>query len=380
MANGLRFEFVKKLPSGFELNAALIEPPREQSVTILFGPSGAGKTMTLRCLAGLEKPDRGVIKFGEQVWFDSGRKIFVPPQERKIGYLSQEYALFPHLSVRQNLAYGIRQKSRRERARIVVSLLERFLLRDHEKSHPVQLSGGQRQRLALARTLATQPRLLLLDEPLSALDAPTRENLRVELRSLLVKSGLPAMLVTHDRTEAIALGDRMVIMLQGKIEQAGEVEAVFGQPANSAIAAALGVETILPCHALNLERGLVALQAGPVRIFAVDPGYFPEGELLLCLRAEEVSLERGISRETSARNHLPGRIVSLSTEGALIRVRLDCGVPMLALLTRNSVEEMQLTAGEKVTATFKATAVHLIQRGARAENQPGPLGYIHMTR
>ncbi len=365
MADGLEFEFEKRLSGGFELNAALIEPPERQPVTILFGPSGAGKTMTLRCLAGLEKPDRGVIQFEEQIWFDSSRKIFVPPQERRIGYLSQEYALFPHLSVRQNLTYGIRQKSRREKDRVVDSLLERFLLCGFEKSHPAQLSGGQRQRLALARTLATQPRLLLLDEPLSALDAPTRENLRVELRSLLIKSGLPTLLVTHDRTEAIALGDRVAIMLQGKIEQAGEVETVFGQPANSAIAAALGVETILPCRALGIEKGLVALQAGPVRIFAVDPGYSPEGELLICLRAEEVSLERGISGETSARNHLPGRIISLTAEGALIRVRLDCGVPMLALLTRNSVEDLQLTEGEKVTATFKATAVHIISRGAQ---------------
>lgn len=362
MANGLMFEFEKRLSGGFELNAALIEPLGEQPVTILFGPSGAGKTVTLRCLAGLEKPDRGVIQFEEQVWFDSERNIFVPPQERRIGYLSQEYALFPHLNVRQNLAYGLRQKSRLERDRVVDLLLERFMLRDYEKSHPTQLSGGQRQRLALARTMATQPRLLLLDEPLSALDAPMRENLRAELRSLLVRCGLPALLVTHDRTEAIALGDRVAIMLKGKIEQAGVVEMVFGQPANSAIAAALGVETILPCHAVGIEKGLIALQAGPVRIFAVDPGYLPEGELLLCLRAEEVSLERGASRETSARNHLPGRIISLTAEGALIRVRLDCGVPMLALLTRNSVEEMHLTEGEKVTATFKATAVHLIPR------------------
>jgi molybdate transport system ATP-binding protein len=362
MADGLRFHFNKKLSDGFKLNAFLDVLPGGKPVTILFGPSGSGKTMALRCLAGLETPDSGVIRFEEQVWFDSSRKLFVPPQQRRVGYLSQEYALFPHFNVRQNIAYGIRGKGRTEKDQIITSMLQRFQLHEYEKSFPRQLSGGQRQRLALARTLAPQPQLLLLDEPLSALDAPTRENFRHDLRTRLLQTGLPTVLVTHDRTEAIALGDRLAVMMQGKIDQVGDVATVFGQPANSAIAAALGVETVLPCHALSVENGLVVLQAGPTRIVAADPGYFPEGEQFLCLRAEEVSLERGVPVQTSARNHLPGKIVSLTVEGALVRVRLDCSVPLMALLTRRSVEEMQLRVGESVGAVFKATAVHLIPR------------------
>jgi molybdate transport system ATP-binding protein len=362
VAGGLMFQIKKDLPGGFSLNAAMDFSRESSPVTILFGPSGAGKSLILRCLAGLERPRQGEIRWGEEIWFSSSNSCFVPPQQRRIGYVSQEYALFPHLSVTHNLAYGIRRKTKSERAELIDLMLTRFQLKGMENRVPRQLSGGQRQRLALARALAAEPRLLLLDEPLSALDAPTREKLRSELRAQLLQIGLPALVVTHDRTEAIALGDRLAIVLDGKIEQVGSASEVFSQPGNTAVAKAMGVETILPCVAKGTERGLISLQVGPLRIFAVDPGSLPEGDLFMSLRAEEVSLERRPPSQTSARNHLPGRILSISPEGALIRVQLDCGIPLLALVTRFSVEDLKLREGEEIIAAFKATSVHLIPR------------------
>jgi molybdate transport system ATP-binding protein len=360
MASDLTVDVRKKHAGGPEIAAALSLPLDTHSVTVLFGPSGAGKTTVLRMIAGLDTPDRGSIRCGDEVWYDGARGIRLPPQNRRVGYLSQDYALFPHLTVRGNVAYGAR-------GRASADLLARFDLSELADRYPRQLSGGQMQRVALARALAAHPRLLLLDEPLSALDAPTRLRMRAGLRQLLASdplgSPVPAIVVTHDRTEALALGDSIAIMIDGKLRQAGAVESVFNSPADADVAAAVGVETICPARVLSRSAGLVTLEIGQARLVAVDTVETSE-EVFACIRAESVTIERHASdNPTSARNHLPARIVSVIPEGPLARVDLDCGFRLTAIVTRQSEGEMHLREGERVTAVVKATSIRIVPRG-----------------
>ena len=228
MADQLICRCRKRLSTGFELDADLRIPLEQMPVTVLFGPSGSGKTTLLRMLAGLERPDGGSIVFRDRTWFDSARGIHLPPQQRRAGFLFQDYALFPHLTVAENVAYAASPAGR------AASCWTRSGLRTSPRSKPRALSGGQQQRVALARALAAEPALLLLDEPLSALDAPTRARTRLELRRMLLAGGVPSIVVTHDRMEAVALGDWMAVMVDGRIRQTGPVQEVFRRPADRA--------------------------------------------------------------------------------------------------------------------------------------------------
>jgi molybdate transport system ATP-binding protein len=285
--------------------------------------------------------------------------------------LFQELALFPHLTVRKNLEYGVSAPSSPSAKARVQDLLKLCRLEGLEDRLPKQLSGGQKQRVALARTLAPSPQLLLLDEPLSALDTPTRQELREELREVLNTVQLPVLLVTHDRTEAIALGDRVAVMLDGTVHQTGPVQEVFSRPATEKVAAAVGVETVFPCRVLEAKEELLLLEAGQARITAVNSGWRTGMEMFLCIRGEEVSIEKGASSwVTSARNHLAGTIVSLRPEGSLVRVALDCGLPLTALLTRHSCGELNLRESDLVVAAFKATSVHLVPHPGALSSLP----------
>jgi len=377
MADELILRVTKSFPSGVTVEADLCVLQSPPSVTVLFGPSGSGKTTLLRCLAGLERPDRGIIRFGNELWYDSNRGISLSPQERHIGYLFQEYALFPHLTVRQNLEYGLNHRSREQRAQRVLTLMDLLQLGDLEGRYPRQLSGGQMQRVALARALAPEPQLLLLDEPLSALDDPTRARLRGELRRLLTQIRVATVLVTHDRSEAIALGDQLAVVAGGRIQQVGPVEEVFRYPANHHVAQSVGVETVLPGKVTETGFGLLKVQAGRVQLTAADPGDIEGSDVYLCIRAEEVILEKGAASKDSARNHLHGRVISLTPEGVLVRVTVDCGAPIIALVTRQSALELNLSEGEMLTVVIKATAVHLIPRGTSANHSVTSLPVMH---
>lgn len=364
MASALVAEFAKTFPGGTVITAELCLETETAPVTVLFGPSGSGKTTILRCLAGLERPDRGCIRFGDEIWFDGARGICLPPQARRIGYLFQEYALFPHLTVRQNIGFGWRG-TRSERQARIESLLRVLDLHGLEARYPAQLSGGQQQRVALARALSRGPRLLLLDEPLSALDAPTRESLRRELRRVLRSCGVPALLVTHARVDALALGDQMLVIAEGRIRQAGPVHEVFSRPTDLAVARTVGVETVIPGRVVAQADGLLTVEAGTARLTACDPGGI-DADVFVCVRAEDVILERGALSRMSARNHLGGRIIALHPEGPLLRVTVDCGFPLAALITRPACEDLALAVGVTVTAVVKATAVHLLPRDGSA--------------
>ena len=212
--------------------------------------------------------------------------------------------------------------------------------------------------MALARALAAEPALLLLDEPLSALDAPARASTRHELRRILKASGVPAIVVTHDRVEAMALGDRMAVMLDGRIRQEGPIQEVFRRPADARTAAAVGMENVLPAAVVERTGGLATIQLGAARLQCLDAEGQPRWA---CLRAEDVAVAHRIPESSSVRNRLPGKVLAVVPEGPLARVELDCGFPLVAAITAQSASDMDLKPGDSVWAAIKATAVHLTE-------------------
>jgi molybdate transport system ATP-binding protein len=366
MADALIVRFRKKFPKGALIDADLKVELNPPIVTVLFGPSGSGKTTILRAIAGLERSADSVIRFARETWADTQNGVFIPPQRRRIGFLSQEYALFSHLTVIRNVRYGLCGLSAHQQQLRTSGLLERFQLQDLAARFPEQLSGGQKQRVALARTLAPEPRLLLLDEPLSALDGPTRETLRAELRHLLCSLSIPTLLVTHDRMEALALGDHLAVVNEGRIAQHASIEEVFRRPLTPAIAKIVAVETVQRARVLQADDELVTVAVGETRLVAAASD-FPTGvtEAFACIRAENVLLLKSVATvSTSARNRLPGIVKSLTREGPVWRIELDCGFTLTALLTRQACEELTLRENDRVLAMIKATNVHLIPRAA----------------
>ena len=342
------------LPGGFRLDAALALPLEQAPVTVLFGPSGAGKTTLLRLLAGLQRPDPGKIVFRDRVWCDTARGIWLEPQQRRAGLVFQHYALFPHLTVERNVAFAAS-------AQAAAGMMERFGLTGLARRMPRAISGGEQQRVALARALAAEPELLLLDEPLSALDAAARVRTRRELRGLLASAGVPSIVVTHDRTEAIALADWMAVMVDGRILQTGPVREVFARPATAQVAEAVGVENILPGEIVARAGGLLRLAVGSAAIECLDGG--ESGPLLASIRAEDVALTRDPARASTQRNRLSGVVRAITVEGPLARVEMDCGFPLMALVTAQSAADLNLQPGESLAAVIKTTSVHLIAAG-----------------
>jgi molybdate transport system ATP-binding protein len=340
----------KRLAQGFTVEADFTIPLDRAPVTVLFGPSGAGKTTLLRLLAGLEKPDAGTIAFRGRTWFDSSTGVSLPPARRRAGFVFQDYALFPHLTVTQNVEFGAPRNSS-------AAVLRQFGLAELANRLPRQLSGGEQQRLALARAVAAAPELLLLDEPLSALDLNSRVKLRHELRRMLLAAAVPSLVVTHDRAEAMVLGDFLAVMVEGRLRQLGPVEEVFRRPADPETAVALGIENVLPAEVESRANGLIQLRAGHARLECVDRG--ETGAVLALFRAEDVTLSRNLA-PGSARNHLPGRVTGVAREGPVARVELDCGLPLVALVTAQSVADLDLRLGQTIYASVKATAIHLL--------------------
>jgi molybdate transport system ATP-binding protein len=355
MAHELKCDCRTRLGSSFELDASLRLDLDRTPITVLFGPSGAGKTTLLRMIAGLDRPREGAIVFRGQTWFDAAGGICLAPQQRRAGFLAQDYALFPHLTVAENIAYAARRGKGREH-------LEAFGLADLAGRLPRAISGGQRQRVALARALAAEPALLLLDEPLSALDAATRTRTREQLRAMLVGSGVPSIIVTHDRMEAAALGDWMAVMADGRLRQCGPVQEVFQHPADAQVAESVGVENVLRARIVGREGGLLTLETGPAHLDAIDAG--EGGPVVACIRAEDIAIARELSSASSVRNRLPGRVTSVVVEGPLARVVLDCGFPLVAMITAQSAGELQLKPDDAVCALVKTTSVHVAARSA----------------
>jgi len=359
----LAANFIKRFERGSVLEVSAVLDFQAGNITVLFGASGAGKTTVLRCLAGLECPEQGSIHFGETAWYDAAKNVFVPARKRRAGFVPQDFALFPHLTVERNIAYGLNACGWREQRRKVAEVANWLGLGDLVKRMPSELSGGQQQRVALARAVVWRPQLLLLDEPFSALDAPTRVRLRTELRRILVELKIPTVLVTHDRGEALALGDDLMIMDGGRVVQHGPIKEVFNRPATLSAASILAVETILPGHVLGSADGMVLVNAeGTTFTSFTDQTLTPDSEVYVCIRGEDVILARDAEVKSSARNRIPGVIRALQQEGPLVRIELDCGFRLFALLTRQACAELQLLEGARVLAMVKAPHVHLIPR------------------
>ncbi|HET7755021.1 MAG TPA: ABC transporter ATP-binding protein [Anaeromyxobacteraceae bacterium] len=358
----LSFRFERRFREGPAIAAEAHVPLGEAPVTVLFGPSGSGKTTILRALAGLETPDSGFIRFAGETWFDAATRTLVPAQRRGVGLLFQEYALFPHLGVAANIGYGVHGLRRAERDERVREVARLCAVEDLLDRRPAQLSGGQRQRVALSRALAPRPRLLLLDEPLSALDQALREELRTELRRLLVASRVPALVVTHDRAEALSLGDRIAVVIGGRIRQTGPVSEVFAAPADRDVARVVGTENVLPAHVTSRSDGLATVTVGTATLLALDVAGAPD-DVFACIRAEEVTLEPRDGAPTSARNRLAATVTVTALEGPLVRVHLDCGFPLVALVTRKSADDLRIAPGANVAALVKAPAVRLVPHG-----------------
>lgn len=334
---------------------------RGGEVLAVIGPNGAGKSTLLHVLAFLLKPAGGTV------WFDGAE---VRPSEdlvrlrRRTAVVFQEPLLLD-TSVRENLAAGLRLRG--VPGRVVVERVaywarqfgvEGLLARPARK-----LSGGEAQRVSLARAFALQPELLLLDEPFSALDAPTRLSLFEDFERVLRSSGLTTVFVTHDRTEAMRLGDRVAVMMDGRIAQVGEPETVFSNPVDERTAEFVGVENLIPGRVVAQREGLAVVDVrGGVLEAVSDAG---EGQqVLACLRPEDVVVAPvpGNPLPSSARNKLPGRIQRLTSLGSQVRVVIDCGFPVVSLITRRSAEELGFEDGTPVLISFKASSIHLISR------------------
>jgi ABC-type sulfate/molybdate transport systems ATPase subunit len=317
----------------------------------LVGPSGSGKTTALRAVAGLARPVQGRIRLGERVLFDADAEVDVPPEHRAVGFVFQDYALFPHLTVEANVAYGGRNR--------VGELLERFRIAHLAKAKPGQLSGGERQRVGLARALARDPGVLLLDEPLSALDPHTRGAVRVELKEILAELDLPVLLVTHDFHDAAVLADRVAALVDGEVRQTGTPSELVAAPTDAFVASFTGAN-VLAGRARPAAGGLteIALSDGGV-VYSVDEA---EGEVEVAVYPWDVSVARE-APDDSALNHVRGPITSLVTVGNRARVQV---AGLVGEVTTASAERLGLAEGDVVTASFKAAATRLVERTASA--------------
>ena len=325
----------------------------------LAGPSGAGKSSVLRVIAGLLRPSSGRVECDGAVWLDTRQGIDLPPERRRCGYVFQDYALFPHLSAWRNVAYPLQDMPRAERRAQALALLERFGVAGVADARPVTLSGGERQRVALARALALKPSALLLDEPLAALDSRTRASAARELGAMLRESGVPALLVTHDFTEAALLGDRVGVIDRGRVVQLGTAAELAASPASAFVADFTGA-VVLTGHAAPAPDGLtrIALDGGG----SVQSTDTASGPVAVSVFPWEISLEPALQAEhtSSARNHVPAEVLSLTPVGNRIRVGLAAPQPLTAEITAAAQHALELRPGIRVTATWKAAATRLI--------------------
>jgi molybdate transport system ATP-binding protein len=314
--------------------------------SVLVGPSGAGKTTVLRTIAGLLRPDEGRVAIGERVWLDTEGGVTLPPEERSVGLLFQEYALFPHLTVRRNVAYGAQGD--------VDDLLERFRLGPLAGARPHELSGGERQRVGLARALARRPEVLLLDEPLSALDARTRAHVREELRELLDELDIPTLVVTHDFADAAALGREVAVLVEGRIVQSGAPADLIAAPASPFVADFAGGNLLIG-KATAALGGLtdVELEDG-LRIRSTDAEV---GRVGVVVYPWEIAVALEPPTD-STQNHIRGEVASLVPVANRIRVRIG---PLTAEITAASADRLGLRRGLPVVASFKAAGTRLVR-------------------
>ena len=358
---GVSVEVRKRLGRDFQLDLAISLPP---GITILFGASGAGKTTLLDCIAGLARPDAGRIAIAESTLFDSELGVNVPPQRRRVGYVFQDLALFPHLSVEANVEYGISSLNRQERTRLSAAILESFRIAHLRSRRPGQISGGERQRVALARALIIDPGILLLDEPLAALDAATKSKIVEDLRAWNQEHRIPVVYVTHSRDEVFALGERVMVMEKGRSIAQGTPHQVMSAPRQETVAQLAGFENIFDATviAAHEERGAMACRLVGSNVELETPLVQADvgSALRVGISAGDILLASLEPRGLSARNILLGRVVSLAQRDVIVAAKVDCGVEMEVHLTLAARDSLQLQPGRQVWLVVKTHSCHLM--------------------
>ncbi len=395
----------------FRLQLELTQSP---GITILFGASGAGKTTLLDCLAGLARPERGRIVVGDATLFDSDQHVDIPTQRRRCGYLFQTLALFPHMTVEENIEYGLSSLPRDERRRRSTAILESFRIASLAGRRPGMISGGERQRVALARALVTDPAFLLLDEPLTGLDAVTKGRIVDDLRAWNRNHGIPILYVTHDRNEAFGLGDRVLVLESGRIVAEGTPHEVLDAPRRETVAHLAGFENVFDAvmqaqyeHDGTMTCRLRAVrdphppqsaEVGPSRgnrkaleQFFIESGIggpagFPRSkapapqvtlevplarvgpgeELHIGIRAGDIIVSVERPSGLSARNLIPAEILSITRHGSTAILELaateDRAIRFIAHLTPRAVESLSLSAGDVVWLVLKTHSCHVMRR------------------
>jgi molybdate transport system ATP-binding protein len=345
----------------FVLDVACELPP---GITILFGPSGAGKSTLLDCLAGLAKPDEGRISINGDLLFDAASGANLPPQKRAIAYVFQSLALFPHMDVAANVSYGLANLPREDRRVRVEAALAAFHVEELKARKPAAISGGERQRVALARSLVTSPRVLLLDEPLTGLDAQLKSSVIDDLRAWNAAHRIPIVYVTHSREEVDALGERVIAMDHGRVIESGPPQNVLDVPRRKRLAQAAGFENLLQGKVLDLRESdgvmRIRLEASECEI-EVPLGYAVPGDLVrIAARAGDILLANERPRGLSARNVLEGRIASIEQRGTIVVIRVDCGVIFTVNVTPGAARALELSTEHKVWLVLKTHSCHLI--------------------
>jgi molybdate/tungstate transport system ATP-binding protein len=347
----IEIEFVSRKWKNFSLDNLSLKIESGEYFIIL-GPTGAGKTLFLEMIAGFYSPDSG------RILIDGKEVTHLPPEKHDLVFVYQDYSLFPHMTVKKNIEFGMRMKKIKSQEKLleaakdlgITHLLDRY---------PLSLSGGEKQRVALARALVTDPKILLLDEPLSALDPRTQESARELLLALHKNRKLTVLHITHDQTEARMMADKIAIVMDGKLIQVGTPEEIFEKPTDARVASFVGFENILKGRVISVDRGLLEIKTGDLIIEASgDIGV--GNQVYALLRPENIALSK-TSAQSSIRNSLQGKVSEVSILGALVRVKVDCGVTLNALITRQSAEEMGIFPGVPVYAQFKASSVHVLR-------------------
>ena len=318
---------------------------------VILGPTGAGKTLFLELIAGFHSPDSG------RILIDGQDVTNLPPEKHDLVFVYQDYSLFPHMSVKRNIEFGMRMKKIKSQEKLLETAKDLGITNLLDR-HPLTLSGGEKQRVALARALVTDPRILLLDEPLSALDPRTQEGARELLLALHKSKKLTVLHITHDQTEARIMADRIAIVMDGKLMQVGTPKEIFEKPADSRVASFVGFENVLKGKVISADRGLLRIETDSIVIEA--SGNVGVGDQVYAfLRPENIVLSKTFT-QSSIRNSLQGTVTDIRTMGALVRVKVDCGVVLCALITWQSAEEMGITPGAQIYVQFKASSVRVL--------------------
>jgi molybdate transport system ATP-binding protein len=357
-----RKRFRGRTASGFALDIRFAVPA---GITILFGGSGAGKTTTLGCIAGLVTPDDGRIRVDGRVLFDSAARVNVDVSRRALGYVFQDLALFPHLTVGRNVRYGLRGIEESEREKRVREILDSFRIASLHGRLPGEISGGERQRVALARALVTRPAVLLLDEPLSALDAATKGRIVDDLRAWNRAQRIPILYVTHSRDEVFALGERVLVLERGRVVAEGLPQEVLGAPREETVAQLAGFENIFDARvdAVHEDAGTMTCRLVPgavdleVPLTRIEPGSI----VRVGMRAGDILLATEEPRGLSARNVLRGTLAGFEEKDFKVLARVDCGATFSVLLTPGSRRSLGLVAGQPVWLIVKTHSCHLLR-------------------